>query len=134
MKNLFTLLLILVAGALVAQSPEKPPHCEEGPATYGAVAALPGGSTPPPLPRFTTVPTPEYKVQVAILRYTDPSEYPFHPDLVARYRPCEQVWVVESRDSYANRSDAVAEQAKLKAAGYSGAYITDLVAYAPASK
>lgn len=133
MKNLFVLLLLFVAGALVAQT-EKPPYCEEGPATYGAVAALPGGSTPPPLPRFTTVPTPEYKVQVAILRYTDPSEYPFHPDLVARYRPCEQVWVVESRESWSSREEAAAMQSKLKELGYSGAYITDLIAYAPASK
>ena len=128
MKNIFALLLLLVAGALTAQA-EKPPYCEEGPATYGAVAALPGGSTPPPLPRFSTTPVPEYKVQVAILRYTDPSEYPFHPDLVARYRPCEQVWVVESRASFADRNDAVALQNKLKDLGYSGAYITDLVAY-----
>lgn len=133
MKNLFVLLLLFVAGALVAQA-EKPPYCDEGPATYGSVAALPGGSTPPPLPRFTTVPTPEYKVQVAILRYTDPSEYPFHPDLVARYRPCEQVWVVESRESWSSREEAAAMQSKLKALGYSGAYITDLIAYAPASK
>lgn len=132
MKNLIALLFIFVSGALVAQA-EKPPYCDEGPATYGSVAALPGASTPPPLPRFTTVPTPEHKVQVAILRYTDPSEYPFHPDLVARYRPCEQVWVVESRESWANRADAVAMQNKLKGLGYSGAYITDLMAYAPAS-
>lgn len=128
MKNLFVLLLLLSASALFAQA-EKPPYCEEGPATYGAVAALPGSSTPPPLPRFTTTPTPEYKVQVAILRYTDPSEYPFHPDLVARYRPCEQVWVVESRNSFIDRNEAVALQNKLKELGYSGAYITDLIAY-----
>lgn len=133
MKNLFALLLVLTTASLTAQA-EKPPYCEEGPATYGSVAALPGAATPPPLPRFTTVATPEYKVQVAILRYTDPSEYPFHPDLVARYRPCEQVWVVESRESWANRSEAEAMQAKLKGLGYSGAYITDLMAYASASK
>ena len=133
MKNLFTLLLLLVAGSVFAQE-EKPPYCEEGPATYGSVAALPGGSTPPPLPRFTTVPTKEYKVQVAILRYTDPSEYPFHPELVARYRPCEQIWVVESRESFADRGDAVALQNRLASAGYAGTYITDLVAYQPASR
>lgn len=127
MKNLFTLLLLLVAGALFAQE-EKPPYCEEGPTAYGSVAALPGGS-PPPLPRFSSTPVPEYKIQVAILRYTDPSEYPFHPDLVARYRPCEQVWVVESRESFSDRADAVAEQDKLKKLGYSGAYITDLIGY-----
>jgi len=128
MKNIFVLLFLFSANAIFAQA-EKPPYCEEGPATYGAVAALPGGSTPPPLPRFTTTPTTEHKVQVAILRYTDPSEYPFHPELVARYRPCEQVWVVESRESFADRNEAVALQNKLKDLGYSGAYITDLVGY-----
>lgn len=70
-----------------------------------------------------------YKVQVAILRYTDPSEYPFHPSLVARYRPCEQLWVVESRESFTDRAEAVKLQNKLKEVGYSGSYITDLIAY-----
>jgi len=127
MKNAFTLLLLLVAGTLLAQS-EKPAYCEEGPATYGAVAALPGGS-PPPLPKFSTTPTKEYKIQVAILRFTDPREYPFHPDLVARYRPCEQVWAVESRKSFADRNEAAAMQKKLQDLGHGGAYITDLVGY-----
>lgn len=127
MKFLLTVLFVFATLLLAAQA-EKPPYCEEGPATYGSVAAIPGGS-PPPLPRFTTSPTKEYKVQVAILRYTDPEEYPFHPTLVARYRPCEQVWVVESRQSFPNRADAVALQTKLKDLGYGGAYITDLVGY-----
>lgn len=127
MKLFFTLALFVASFSLAAQQ-EKPPYCNEGPATYGAVAAIPG-ATPPPLPRFSTIPTPEYKVQVAILRYTDPSEYPFHPSLVARYRPCEQVWVVESRESFADRQDAVSLQNELKGLGYGGAYITDLVAY-----
>lgn len=128
MKILFTLLLTLTALTLSAQT-EKPPYCEEGPATYGSVAAIPGTTTAPPLPRFTTTPVTEHKIQVAILRYTDPSEYPFHPSLVARYRPCEQIWVVESRESFANRADAVKLQNELKALGYSGAYVTDLVGY-----
>jgi hypothetical protein len=127
MKLLLTVLLVFTTLLLTAQT-EKPPYCEEGPATYGSVAAIPGGS-PPPLPRFTTTPTKEHKVQVAILRYTDPSEYPFHPSLVARYRPCEQLWVVESRESFPNRADAVALQAKLKDLGYGGAYITELIGY-----
>jgi len=128
MKTFFTSLLILSALMLSAQA-EKPPYCDEGPATYGSVAAIPGSTTAPPLPRFATTPTREHKVQVAILRYTDPAEYPFHPTLVARYRPCEQVWVVESRESFANRSDAVALQGKLKDLGYGGAYVTDLMGY-----
>ena len=127
MKFLLTVLLVFTTLLLSAQT-EKPPYCEEGPATYGSVAAIPGG-TPPPLPRFTTAPTKEHKVQVAILRYTDPSEYPFHPSLVARYRPCEQLWVVESRESFPDRADAVALQSKLKGLGYSGAYITELIGY-----
>lgn len=128
MKLLFTIFLMSVTFLLAAQT-EKPPYCEEGPATYGSVAAIPGGSTPPPLPRFTTTPTMEYKIQVAILRYTDPAEYPFHSSLVARYRPCEQVWVVESRESFPNKADAVALQTKLKSLGYGGAYITELMGY-----
>ncbi|WP_273447221.1 hypothetical protein [Neolewinella agarilytica] len=128
MKAFFTLLLTATVLTLSAQT-EKPPYCEEGPATYGSVAAIPGSTTAPPLPRFTTTPVTEHKIQVAILRYTDPSEYPFHPSLVARYRPCEQLWVVESRESFANRADAVKLQNELKALGYSGAYITDLVGY-----
>lgn len=127
MKQSFVLFLLLAASALVAQA-EKPAYCNEGPSTYGAVAALPG-TTPPPLPRFKTTPVQEHKVQVAILRYTDPTEYPFHPDLVARYRPCEQVWVVESRNSFTDRNDAVALQQRLKDLGYGGAYVTDLIGY-----
>ncbi|MEM9930422.1 MAG: hypothetical protein AAF840_11430 [Bacteroidota bacterium] len=128
MKFFLTTLFVFSTLLLVAQT-QKPAYCEEGPSTYGSVAAIPGGSTPPPLPRFATTPTKEYKIQVAILRYTDPSEYPFHSDLVARYRPCEQVWVVESRESYANRAEAVKQQDKLKNLGYSGAYITELMGY-----
>jgi hypothetical protein len=128
MKNFITLLLICVTISLGAQT-DKPAYCDEGPATYGSVAAIPGATTAPPLPRFTTMPTKEYKIQVAILRYTDPAEYPFHPDLVARYRPCEQIWVVESRESYPNRADAVAQQNKLKDLGYGGSYITELLGY-----
>lgn len=128
MKILFMLLLTSIVFTVGAQD-AKPAYCDEGPATYGSVAAIPGATTAPPLPRFTTTPTKEYKVQVAILRYTDPADYPFHPDLVARYRPCEQLWVVESRDSYPNRTDAVALQTKLKGLGYGGSYITELLGY-----
>lgn len=131
MKNCLFFLLLTASLSVFAQT-EKPPYCEEGPATYGSVAAvnIPGGSpTASPLPRFSTTPIKEYKVQVAILRYTDPSEYPFHPSLVARYRPCEQVWVVESRQSFANRADAAKLQNDLKGLGYDGSYVTELVGY-----
>ena len=133
MKILSALFLLLMTCQLSAQA-EKPPYCAEGPATYGSVAAIPNATPPPPLPTFTTTPTMEYKVQVAILRYTDPSEYPFHSTLVARYRPCEQVWVVESRESFADRQDAVDLQNELKRLGYGGAYVTELMGYAPAKK
>ncbi|MEL7160954.1 MAG: hypothetical protein AAFN92_09350 [Bacteroidota bacterium] len=135
MRNVFILLLVVVATSLSAQTTptEKPPYCEEGPATYGSVAALAADGASPTtagaLPRFATTPVPEYKVQVAILRYTDPSEYPFHPSLVARYRPCEQVWVVESRESFPNRADAAKLQQQLADSGYSGSYITTLMGY-----
>lgn len=128
MKNLLLFCLLLTGLSLGAQD-IKPPHCAE-PITYGNVAAVGGNVvSPPPLPRFTTTPTTEYKVQVALLRYTDPSEYPFHESLVARYRPCEEIWVVESRDSYPTREEAKALQAQLKSLGYDGAYITELVGY-----
>lgn len=130
MKKILILLLLATGSTLFAQDiAPKPAYCDEGPATYGSVAALPGATTTPPLPRFSTMATKEYKVQVAILRYTDPSEYPFHSSLVARYRPCEQVWVVESRESFANRSDAAALQTELKGLGYGEAYITELMGY-----
>ena len=132
MRYLIVCLFALASTAATAQTDAptepKPSYCEEAPATYGE-AGVPGGANAPSLPKFSTTPTTEYKVQVAILRYTDPAEYPFHPTLVARYRPCEQVWVVESRESFKNREDAVALKETLEEAGYGDSYITDLVAY-----
>lgn len=129
MKHLiFSLLLILSSGwthKLSAQN-EKPAYCDELPVTYSK-----GGATKsrPSLPKFSTTPTLEYKVQVAILRNTDPREYPFHEDLIARYRPCEEVWVIESRQSFANRSEAIQLQNKLRNLGYNGAYLVEMVGY-----
>lgn len=126
----YILLLFLVAFSQVCYAQDqKPAYCDELPSTYGNVVTPPGGTPPPILPRFATTPVQEYKVQVAILRQTDPKDYPFHPSLVARYRPCEQVWVVESRESFANRTQAETLQKNLIGLGYQGAYITDLVAY-----
>lgn len=128
--RVLTLLLLLFSVATVsaqtvaaAEEPAKPAYCEEA-TTYAK-----SGSNAPALPEFNTSPTKEYKVQVAILRFTDPAEYPFHPSLVARYRPCEQVWVVESRKSFADRAEAEALQNELNGAGYAGSYITELIAY-----
>ncbi|MEL6669213.1 MAG: hypothetical protein AAFO91_12035 [Bacteroidota bacterium] len=130
--KLYTLsFLICLMGLQLAAQDTRPPYCDELPSTYSrGVSIVQGGSpTAPELPRFATTPTTEYKVQVAILRYTDPSEFPFHPSLIARYRPCEQVWVVESRNSFADRSQAQALQRELQNLGYTGAYLTELVAY-----
>lgn len=126
--------IVCFSGSLFAQQ-EVPPYCNDpaGPSTYGSVTAPGAGVAPKtasnPLPRFATVPRDEYKVQVAILRNTDPKDFPFHPTLVARYRPCEQVWVVESRESFQDRNRAERLRNDLRNLGYQGAYITNLVAY-----
>lgn len=123
------MLCCLVAFAASAQT-TKPSYCEEGINTYGSVVSVDNGTTAPDaLPAFASTPTTEYKIQVAILRYTDPTEYPFHPALVARYRPCEEVWVVESRESFSDRTDAQSLQTELKDLGYGSAFITELVGY-----
>lgn len=135
MRNLLLLLLIFSAGLVSAQTTAadapkpKPAYCDEGLNTYGSVPNVINGAPPTALPAFRTEAVPEYKIQVAILRYTDPTEYPFHPALVARYRPCEEVWVVESRESFLDRADAVELQAELRAAGYSSAFITEMIGY-----
>lgn len=134
MRNFLLLLLVLSAGLVTAQTTAadapkvKPAYCDEGLNTYGSVPNVVNG-TPNALPVFQTQATKEYKIQVAILRYTDPTEYPFHPALVARYRPCEEVWVVESRESFLDRADAADLQAELRSAGYTSAFITELVGY-----
>jgi hypothetical protein len=68
-------------------------------------------------------------VQVAVLRNTDPRNFSFHPSLVARYQPCEEVWVVESRETFKDRADADKLKAVLMKAGYPTPYITTIVAY-----
>ena len=83
----------------------------------------------PALPKFNTAAVTEYKVQVAILKFTHPKDYPFHKSLVARYRPCEQVWVVESRESFSSREEAEELQNELKRLGYRGAYLVELLGY-----
>lgn len=128
MKEIITLsLLLLSASCLWGQMPEgpKPSYCNEPPNAYEKrPKAISGG-----LPRFATKAVVEYKVQVAILRTTDPRSYPFHKALIARYRPCEQVWVVESRQMFKRRADAEKLQAELKRLGYGESYITTLIGY-----
>lgn len=115
--------LFLMINRLQAQE-DRPSYCDALPITYSK-----GASSRPSLPKFGTTPTKEYKVQVAILRNTNPSEYPFHEKLVARYRPCEEVWVIESRESYASRSTALQLRNELRDMGYRGAYLVELVGY-----
>lgn len=129
MTKYITLLFLLGVSQVCFAQDQKPAYCDELPSTYGNVVAPPGSKPLPVLPRFATSPVQEFKVQVAILRQTDPKDFPFHPTLVARYRPCEQVWVVESRESFADRKQAEALQKNLVNLGYQGAYITDLIAY-----
>jgi hypothetical protein len=124
-------LLVLLVAMLTAASPlsaqtqtKKPAYCDELPTDYN--------QTPParqPLPRFNTTPTPEYKVQVALLRNTHPGDHPFHSKLIARYRPCEEVWVIESRESFTSRAEAVRLQQELINLGYKGAYLIELLGY-----
>lgn len=103
---------------------ERPLYCDEIPVMYDK-------SVPPPpaLPRFETAPMVEYKVQVAILKFTHPKDYPFHSSLIARYRPCEQVWVVESKETFRDRSKAEALRKNLIDMGYSGAYLIDMIGW-----
>lgn len=112
-----------MGGNVITQQP-RPRYCDDLPTDDLTVK---GGS--PPLPKFQTAPSMCYKIQVAILRTTDPFSYPFHKDLVARWRPCEQVWVVESKESYCDRAEAERMREEFKKMGYSGAYLTQLVSY-----
>ena len=129
MKYLIHCLLVgtlsLITIATQAQE-NRPSYCDALPTTYEKGGSRSSRSS---LPKFGTTPTKEYKVQVAILRNTDPSDYPFHEKLVARYRPCEQVWVVESRESYSSLSTALKLRNELRSMGYSGAYLVELVGY-----
>ncbi|MCB0636133.1 MAG: hypothetical protein KDC54_05925 [Lewinella sp.] len=128
MKHLVLLFLLTLPCWLKAQP--RPAYCDDLPTTYEKGGTPPGGSRQP-LPRFNTASVTEYKVQVAILRNTDPHGYPFHEKLVARWRPCEQVWVVESRESFTDRQAAERLRQELENLGYRGAYITELVAFQP---
>ena len=78
---------------------------------------------------FPTKPIICYKVQVAIFRQTDPFTHPMHQALHARWRPCEEVWVVESKRTFCDRRDAEEFKKEMRRIGYDGAYITQLVSY-----
>ena len=124
MKRLILILLWAFPILVFAQT-NKPAYCNDLPAEYDARGSSKRGS----LPKFGTVALVEYKVQVAILKNSHPADYPFHKSLVARYRPCEEVWVVESRQSFESKSAAESLKKDLIRLGYKGAYITELVGF-----
>ncbi len=125
-KFLLPILCILVFSlGCFAQSPvrAKPVYCDNLPSAYDAKAK------PKALPVFNTKTGLEYRVQVAVLKDTDPRNYHFHNSLAARYQPCEQVWVVESKKTFKSRAEAERLKAELERLGYPGSYITTIVSY-----
>ncbi|NRA48713.1 MAG: hypothetical protein HRU12_06240 [Phaeodactylibacter sp.] len=118
------ILTVLLLFPAISQAQDRPSYCDDIPVMYDK-----GASSKPALPRFDTTPATQYKVQVAILKFTHPRDYPFHKYLVARYRPCEQVWVVETKECFRTRQDAEDMRAELKDLGYSGAYLVEVLAY-----
>ncbi len=113
------------SGAEQIQSQPRPAYCEPPANRFAA----PKGGTP--LPRSNTRAVICYKVQVAILRQSDPYDFPFHEELTARWRPCEEVWVIESRLTFCDRRKAEQFREKMLRVGYEGAFITKLIGYRP---
>lgn len=127
MKHGLLFIMLLCCSLLTAQE-TRPSYCDEMPVSYDQVTPK-GGSPRPKLPKFQTKAVSEYKVQVAILKFTNPEDFPFHSKLIARYRPCEEVWVVESRDMYRSRAEAERLQRELRNLGYNGAYVVEMIGY-----
>ncbi len=125
MKHIVLTALFGIVAVTTGAAQDRPSYCDDIPVMYDKTVAPPSDA----LPRFNTASVTEYKVQVAILKFTHPKDYPFHKSLVARYRPCEQVWVVESRESFASRAEAEKLQAELKRLGYKGAYLIELLGF-----
>jgi hypothetical protein len=129
MKTLLISLLFLGAWNLLhAQNPvkPKPAFCDQPPNSYNYSAP---GPAPKPLPVFPTSSQVEYRVQVAVLRNTDPRTLTFHPSLVARYQPCEEVWIVESRETFKDRALADKLKGTLEKAGYPTPFVTTIISY-----
>lgn len=128
MKHVLILLLLALAGPqiLFCQSPvrPKPAFCDQ-PTDYNY---QPKGAKKP-LPDFHTQTQVEYRVQVAVLRNSDPRDFHFHKSLVARYQPCEEVWIVESRQTFMDKLSAERLKQELIRLGYPDPYITTLVTY-----
>lgn len=130
MKQLLFLVALFLPHLALSQT-VKPSYCNDFPSEYSAVKGIPNTKRArrTSLPKFATKAVSEYKVQVAILKNSHPADYPFHQKLVARYRPCEEVWVIESRNSYKSKADAEKLKRELVRAGYRGAYITELISF-----
>lgn len=125
MERIIALTIIISFFAISGQAQDRPSYCDDLPVEYDKGVSQKRGA----LPKFSTKAIKLYKVQVAILRNTNPEDYPFHSSLVARYRPCEQVWVVESKETYKTRKEAEKERQKLEKLGYGGCYITTILGY-----
>ncbi len=132
MRNLILLLLLTFPLILTAQS-QRPSYCDGPPPTSYAKGGDWGRGKATKkrghLPKFDTKPVKRYKLQVAILRETSPADYPFHESLIARHRPCEDIWVIESRDSFATRKEAEKYQKNLEKLGYKGTYIVEMIGW-----
>ncbi|RME94018.1 MAG: hypothetical protein D6772_15225 [Bacteroidetes bacterium] len=127
MRYFISLVLILFIGSTQGFA-QKPAYCDNLPVNYDQVTAK-NVAPRPKLPKFGTQAVTEYKVQVAILKFTDPAEYPFHSKLLARYRPCEEVWVIESRETFKTKAEAQRLQRELQNVGYSSAYLVECIGY-----
>jgi hypothetical protein len=122
MKTYVIILVIFCPILLSGQI--KPAYCDEIPVSYDKTI-----STKSALPRFPTAAVTAYKVQVAILKFTHPRDYPFHKELVARYRPCEQLWVIESKKTCKTKREAEQLKEQFRSIGYTGAYVIELIGY-----
>lgn len=129
MKTLISFIIFSIFLGLSTQinAQDRPAYCDQLPTSYEKGAAP--ASSRPSLPKFGTKSISLYKVQVAILRNTDPSNYPFHSKLVARFRPCEEVWVIESRETFSTRAEANKLKAEMLNVGYPGSYVTTVMGY-----
>jgi hypothetical protein len=128
MKRLVVAIILFCSCLVAGWAQDRPAYCDDVPQEYAKgvkVAQKKRGK----LPKFDTEVATFYKVQVAILRNSDPRDYPFHASLVARFRPCEQVWVIESKKTFDTRKAAEKEKAQLRKLGYSGSYVIPIVGY-----
>ena len=126
MKYLITILCLIFSLQVHAQNSTTtdPDYCDFDKSDM----TVKGGS---PLPKFLSQATLCYKVQVAILNDQDAYNFPFHPKLNARWRPCQKVWVIESKETCCDAQSAEKLKNELINLGYQSAFLTELVSYEP---